>query len=168
MAQYTKEQKAQWAREGYWRNRERILLRNKTKSMREYKAEWARKYRERNPDKARKKNNEWVRKRREEWLKANGPCKECASWERLEVDHIDPKSKVHHSVWTWSEERRAKELKKCQVLCFLCHRLKTNKERGWKIHGEIMYQKGCRCEECVNIHAKKIRKNRATKVYGLV
>lgn len=158
MATYSKEQKAEWARAQYWKDREKILKRNKTKEVRDRKAEWARKNREKNPDIVREKNNAWVRARRDKWLAENGPCKHCGSNERLEVDHIDPKTKVHHSVWTWGDERRTKELAKCQVLCFLCHRLKTNAERGWKMHGELMWQKGCRCEECVKVHEKKLRK----------
>lgn len=125
--------------------------------MREYKRQWARTHYKNNRELVRKKNNAWVKARRLKWLEANGPCKKCGSSKRLEVDHKDPKTKIHHSVWTWSVERRTKELKKCQVLCFLCHRLKTNKERGWKLHGEIRYQMGCRCEECIRVHKKKIR-----------
>lgn len=162
MAHYSKEQKAEWARAQYWKDREKILARNKTDEVRSYKAEWAREDRKKNPEKARAYNNAWVAQRRAEWLAKNGPCKECGSSKRLEVDHIDPKKKVHHRVWTWGENRRNAELAKCQVLCFLCHRLKTNKERGWRLHGEIMWQKGCRCDVCVKTHKKKLR----TKLLG--
>lgn len=125
--------------------------------MRKYKNEWARKDRLKNIEKYRSKNNAWVMARRIKWLKINGPCKKCGSWKRLEVDHIDPKTKIHHSVWTWGEDRRSNELVKCQVLCFLCHRFKTNEERGWNLHGEIRYQMGCRCDECIRVHKKKLR-----------
>lgn len=126
--------------------------------VRAYKARWARQARAKDPDKWRKREAAWPRKNRQKWLKLNGPCKKCNSSKRLEVDHINPKTKIHHSIWTWSKERREKELEKCQVLCFICHRLKTNQERGWKIHGELMWQKGCRCQECIKIHEKKLRK----------
>lgn len=69
---------------------------------------------------------EWRKKRRLDWITENGPCRECGSWERLEVDHIDPSAKLHHNIWSWSESRRLAELSKCQVLCHRCHRLKTN------------------------------------------
>ena len=36
----------------------------------------------------------WMAKRRAEWLKNNGPCVQCNSWENLEVDHINPKTKI--------------------------------------------------------------------------
>jgi len=66
-----------------------------------------------------------VKTRRQEWLKANSPCKVCGSWDNLEVDHIDPATKVHHSVWSWSAKRRIAELAKCQTLCEKCHLQKS-------------------------------------------
>jgi 5-methylcytosine-specific restriction endonuclease McrA len=69
--------------------------------------------------------NTWAKGRRLAWVKANGPCKVCGSSKNLEVDHVDPAAKASHRVWTWSAERRAKELRKCQVLCRACHRRKT-------------------------------------------
>ena len=66
--------------------------------------------------------------RREKWLKDNGPCVKCGSSKNLEVDHRDPKKKVHHSIWTWSDKRREAELKKCQVLCRKCHKKKSSEE----------------------------------------
>lgn len=155
-----REYKARKAREYYARHRERILKRNKTSRVRAYKAKWSASYRKKNIELVRERNNAWVSARRKEWLRKHGPCAKCGSTKRLEVDHMDPKKKIHHSVWTWGEARREKELKKCQVLCFLCHRLKTNKERGWKLHGEIRWQMGCRCAECVRVHKKKLRKLR--------
>lgn len=75
----------------------------------------------------------WISKRRERWLTSNGPCVKCGSWIRLELDHVDPETKVHHCIWSWSEKRRNEEIQKCQVLCFDCHLAKTtaeNKERA--------------------------------------
>lgn len=63
--------------------------------------------------------------RRKEWLAQNGPCRKCGSSKRLEVDHIDPMTKVSHRIWTWTEERRNVELAKCQVLCRRCHTHKS-------------------------------------------
>ena len=74
------------------------------------------------------KQNEWARK----WIAArraaffNGKsCAKCGSCGRLELDHIDPETKVHHSIWSWSESRRVIETAKCQVLCHACHLDKT-------------------------------------------
>lgn len=87
-----------------------------------------------------------------EWLAANGPCRHCGGSENLEVDHIDPSTKESHYVWSWSPERRAKELAKCQVLCHDCHREKSNGElRRPLVHGTPAGYKhhGCRCGDCL-------------------
>lgn len=72
---------------------------------------------------------EWIKKRRTFWFAENGPCKHCGSWKKLELDHINPKDKISHSIWSWCDERRNKELAKCQVLCYDCHLKKSSKER---------------------------------------
>lgn len=93
---------------------------------------------------------EWIQERRNQWFKENGPCQECGSWINLELDHIDPKTKVSHRVWSWSEERRNKELAKCQALCRQCHKRKTIDSLPKTDHGRAaMYQNyKCRCELC--------------------
>ena len=68
---------------------------------------------------------EWLNRRRLEWLAIHGPCAACGSWDRLEVDHVDPDKKVTHRVWSWCKDRREAELKKCQALCFTCHKKKS-------------------------------------------
>lgn len=77
----------------------------------------------------RKYQREWIAKRRQKWIKENGPCNKCGTWDNLEVDHIDPQDKVNHRVWSWSDERRKEELKKCQVLCEECHKTKSIKDQ---------------------------------------
>ena len=101
-------------------------------------------------DNLRKLQREWLRKRREAWIIENGPCRECGSWDRIEVDHIDPSTKVTSSVWSWSKERRDIELAKCQPLCHRCHADKTTQARRDKptAHGGHGYDRGCRCEIC--------------------
>lgn len=104
-----------------------------------------------NPADRRDYQLEWMRKRRTNWLLANGPCK-CGSWERLEIDHINPGSKVNHRIWSWTDEKREAELAKCQVLCFVHHREKTAAERWNRVqHGSYaMRVKGkCRCALCM-------------------
>lgn len=105
----------------------------------------------RDKDRQRAYGRAWIRSRREAWLRANGPCRQCGSSDRLEVDHIDPAQKVHHAVWSWTEARRAVELAKCQVLCCMCHRAKTGAQfRKPLVHGTANgYRKhDCRCELC--------------------
>ena len=80
-------------------------------------------YKDKNKQREYTKN--WIASRRKAWLKENDPCKNCGSWENLELDHIDPSKKVDHKVWSWSEKRRLEELSKCQVLCHRCHKVKS-------------------------------------------
>lgn len=80
----------------------------------------------------------WMRNRREKWLQENGPCRHCGSWERLEVDHVDPSQKITNRVWSWAKEKREAELRKCQILCHACHLRKTAKEN----HNRFFRQRG--------------------------
>jgi hypothetical protein len=66
----------------------------------------------------------WIARRRAEWFK-DKKCVKCGSTDRLEIDHIDPKTKVSHTVWSWAKTRREAELAKCQVLCYEHHLEKT-------------------------------------------
>jgi hypothetical protein len=78
----------------------------------------------RDPDRQRAFQRAWIKRRREEWIAANGPCIDCGSTERLEVDHESAASKVSHRIWSWSESRRLAELAKCVVRCRPCHEVK--------------------------------------------
>lgn len=87
--------------------------------------------------------------RRRRWLFLHGPCRHCGSWERLEVDHVDPAEKEvqAHSLWGASDDRRNTELAKCQVLCYFCHRVKHAPG-----HGTVSRYSNlkCRCTACRN------------------
>jgi len=106
------------------------------------------------PDVQRKYTRNWMRKRRQAWIISNGPCIKCGSWENLEIDHKDPKQKISHNIWSWSQERREAELVKCQVLCRNCHIKKTIEENYRPIkHGtHNAYANGCRCSICRQAH----------------
>lgn len=54
----------------------------------------------------------------------------CGSIEGLELDHIDPSTKISHNIWSWREERRLAEIAKCQVLCHSCHKTKSAAEHA--------------------------------------
>jgi hypothetical protein len=104
---------------------------------------------------------EWAKRNRQEWVTTNGPCVKCGSMEYLQVDHIDPSQKVSHRIWTWSKERRAAELAKCQVLCLVCHKAKTRAQIAVAHGTRGKYNGGCRCEECrkANKTYQRLRKN---------
>lgn len=68
----------------------------------------------------------WLAARRQEAIELlGGKCKKCGNTENLEFDHIDRNSKLSHSIWSWSYERRKAELDKCQLLCYSCHLTKS-------------------------------------------
>ena len=117
----------------------------------------------RDMQKQRENQRKWLAKRRGEWLSKNGPCVRCGSSERLHVDHINPKDKVCHRVWSWTKERRNLELAKCQVLCMRCHQKKTVEDNGHGGHGVSRYQKGCRCRVCTDAKVKSVNEYRWKK-----
>ncbi len=89
----------------------------------------------------RRRSYEKTKQRRVDWFSQNGPCKECGSHDQLELDHIDPSTKIHHSIWSWSEDRRLAELSKCQPLCRTCHYEKTANQAKQKMFGRAQYHK---------------------------
>ena len=108
---------------------------------------------------------QWAARRRATFFE-DKCCVRCGSKERLELDHIDPKLKVSHNVWSWSEAKRSAEIAKCQVLCHDCHWQKTRDDYGWRqVHGtSVSYIKyGCRCDRCRAANAAKARDYRARK-----
>ena len=122
------------------------------------------------PDKKREYQRDyqrqWVARRRAAFFEGKC-CVRCGSTERLELDHIDPKLKVSHNVWSWSEAKRSAEIAKCQVLCHDCHLQKTGEDFGWgsRPHGTLTSYKryGCRCAECRAANAAWARGSRLHK-----
>lgn len=96
-------------------------------------------------------------------------CVKCGSVEKLELDQIDPKTKIANAVWSWSEKRRLEEISKCQVLCYKCHKEKTKTDfypppecgtiRKYQHHG-------CRCPLCKKANRDRMRKQRNKKFTG--
>ena len=70
----------------------------------------------------------WLQARRDDWF-ADKSCVDCGSTENLELDHVDPFLKISHKIWSWSKQRRTKELLKCVPRCSACHKLKTSTHR---------------------------------------
>lgn len=103
------------------------------------------------------------------WLKTHGPCAICGSNKKLELDHVDPRTKISHNIWSWNEKRRAVELNKCQVLCYICHKEKTKLEKKEmftvplekKTHGRLhTYRCGCRCLACKKARSASYYRNK--------
>ena len=93
---------------------------------------------------------------------ADKACVTCGSVENLELDHIDPTTKVSHAIWSWARIRRLKEIAKCQVLCKDCHAEKSAREKRVPIvHGTTRgYWNGCRCTDCKRASANYEYKRR--------
>lgn len=104
----------------------------------------------------------WQKKRRLSFF-IDKKCVKCGSIDRLELDHIDPKTKISHCIWSWTKERRELEIAKCQVLCHKCHLLKTDEEyKSSRIHGGYYYYKKmkCKCKKCLKWHSNEVNKYR--------
>lgn len=141
-----------------WREKNKAHIAEYNKKYFDENPEYRQQYRDKNRKRINEKKLFYIKRNREEYLKKNGPCAMCGSWERLELDHIDPSTKIDNVYWHWNKEKRETEAAKCQVLCHLCHRLKTHAERGWTMHGAILYRKGCRCDVCTKTHEKLLKR----------
>lgn len=116
----------------------------------------------------RKFQRDWLARKKAEFYLGK-TCVRCGSSEKLEIDHVDPKLKVSHNIWSWSDERRNTELNKCQILCHTCHWKKTRNDNGWWLtHGTVTgYQSyNCKCIECKAAYAKYKREYRARSITG--
>lgn len=74
----------------------------------------------------------WVAARRAAYF-ADKTCVDCDGIDRLELDHVDAKTKLYNpaSLWSMSDKNPKKqaELNKCVVRCYSCHRAKTTEKR---------------------------------------
>lgn len=94
-----------------------------------------------------------------------GKCYVCGDTERLELDHIDYRTKSFSisRLWSVSEVRFSEELAKCQILCHDHHVDKTkveSKERRPITHGKMWaaYKHKCGCPLCCQFRAEYKRK----------
>lgn len=84
-----------------------------------------------------------------------GCCVDCGATEDLEFDHINPETKAFNILqgWGFAEERLIEELKKCQLLCSICHDIKTATDNSVPHGGGKSGKRNCKCVDC------KLRKN---------
>lgn len=93
-------------------------------------------------------------------------CKGCGSDKNLQFDHIERNGKKFTiaKIWSYSEKKFWEEIKKCQLLCRICHNKKTLKELGFKeakgFHGTISTYVYCKCDLC-----KKAKSDWSKKKY---
>jgi hypothetical protein len=92
-------------------------------------------------------------------------CK-CEINDKFEIDHIDRTDKsftISGKTWNVKEEAFLEELKKCQILCQACHKLKTIDDLGQSVakgnHGTISTYRYCRCELCKDAKKKRSRED---------
>jgi 5-methylcytosine-specific restriction endonuclease McrA len=118
----------------------------------------------------RKYQLEWMKNRRDEWIAANGPCIDCGSWNDLEVDHVNPDTKVTHRVWNLTQSKRLAELAKCVVRCSKCHKKKTAVENRKRFsrpitHGTVTayLKRKCKCDICRAFY-KKWRRDKYERI----
>lgn len=118
----------------------------------------------RDPERQRQYQRERAARFRSEYLFGKY-CVKCGSTERLEIDHINPATKIDNAIWSWSKVRREAELAKCQVLCHDCHLLKTKSELSRDTpHGVNRYKSRrhrCRCDICREAHRIQAAQRRA-------
>jgi 5-methylcytosine-specific restriction endonuclease McrA len=72
-----------------------------------------------------------------------GKCTRCGSKKNLEFDHIDPTKKefaITQKIVLRNPEKLAIEVKKCQLLCIECHKIKTGNQSKfyWKQQRELV------------------------------
>lgn len=109
---------------------------------------------------------------RSKWIsEMGGKCVKCGSTSKLEFDHINPKEKLYNIAKIWHQHGKVTlELKKCQLLCNVCHLEKTKSEfpkvERVPAHGKISeyFRHKCRCEECrkcYSVWKKEYRRKKA-------
>lgn len=98
-----------------------------------------------------------------EWLEENGPCVTCGSWENLQIDHIDPKTKLERPARLKyrSPRFREAELAKCQALCERCHIEKSAVDRGYPLIPDSTIR------EIRDLQKQGWGRNRLEKKFGL-
>ena len=98
-----------------------------------------------------------------------GKCVVCGSTKDLQLDHInrDEKSFPIGQMWSVSKERYEAELAKCQLLCWVCHKAKTQWEVGRKAakdtHGTLAAYRYCKCDLCRKAYSDYWKKYSARK-----
>lgn len=86
-------------------------------------------------------------------------CVMCGELENLQLDHIDPETKLFTigKRWMCAEEKFWAEVQKCQLLCVPCHKVKT--ESDFLHGGGLSGKRNCKCDPC------RLKKNEYMRAY---
>lgn len=114
------------------------------------------------PEAQREYQRTWIASRRAEYF-ADKVCASCGGVDRLELDHVDPSTKVTHAIWSWSATRRAAEIAKCQTLCYRCHKAKSAEFAFVPHGGGVRGRDKCPCRLCKDARATYARRQRAAR-----
>ena len=116
-----------------WRKENREYVTQKNREWRIENAEKYAAYLDATRDSHNLKNRQQRREKREKLIKLmGGKCVKCNSTQFLEFDHIDPNNYgfcIGGNLWKKFDKLLA-ESKKCQLLCYSCHKEKT--ENQWE------------------------------------
>lgn len=118
----------------------------------------------------------YVQRRTEALLILGNKCVKCGSTVDLEFDHIDPSTKIKiiGHIWSYSKTKFWAEIKKCQLLCKICHQAKSlvdlnfNDAKNSHCSNSTYITYKCRCNLCRQAHNKYCREyKRKRKLKGL-
>jgi hypothetical protein len=83
-----------------------------------------------NPAELRAYQNRWTKKRRRDWIRDNGPCADCGTKRKLDVEF--PVGRRTNKVWTYTEKKRTAMLRGAVVRCRRCREARAAKAVGEK------------------------------------
>jgi hypothetical protein len=90
-----------------------------------------------------------------------GACVKCEIKNvKFQFDHINSSTKnytISTHLWDYSWARLLLELKKCQLLCESCHKLKSKKENSVDHGMGLSGKKNCKCDPCKSKKAEYMR-----------
>lgn len=108
-------------------------------------------------------------RRRKEWIDLQGgKCVSCGSINELEIDHIDRTTKkydIGKIMTSGNKIMLNEELAKCQVLCYACHKKKSDKEKEVEHGGGVSGKKNCPCQPCKSKKSEYSRNYNMPKKY---
>jgi len=107
----------------------------------------------------------WARRRLEAINYLGGACVQCGNSTNLEFDHVDPTTKTYTvaSASSRGDEVFWKEVDKCQLLCYACHKQKTSSEQNFDHGGGVAGKKNCKCALCTKQRALYMKNYKARK-----